>query len=140
MYVCSTYAAGSTNAYDAVAIGDGMSVPLPSAARSVAPTEACQPIQSSSEPRWPYSSFIARTSAQSLTPSSSQASSGSFDASMPWNQLWPTSWIVVSSGSRMPGRANTESPIVVTSVGYSMPPAPAAASTGGSTTDMIGHG
>ena len=29
------------------------------------------------------------------------------------------------SGSRMPGRANTVSPAVVTSVGYSMPPAPA---------------
>ena len=59
---------------------------------------------------------------------------------MPWNQLWPTSWTVTYSGSRRPGRANTVSPAVVTSVGYSMPPAPEAASSGGSITDMIGHG
>ena len=58
---------------------------------------------------------------------------------MPWNQLWPISWIVTNSGTRMPGRMSTLSPLVVTSVGYSMPPA-AMASVGGSTTVITDHG
>src|ERR1041384_1715157 len=43
---------------------------------------------------------------------------------MPWNQLWPTSCTVAYSGFRIPGRLNTESPPVVTRVGYSMRPPP----------------
>ena len=78
-------------------------------------------------------------SAHSLTPSSIHASSNSLEASRPWNQLWPISWTVTNSGTRTPGRISTLSAPVVTSVGYSMPPA-AIASGGGSTTVMIDHG
>src|SRR5512139_3203901 len=139
VYEASPYAAESMNANAALAIGEGRGVRSATARRS-ATTSACQSIQSMTLAREPYRSFITFASAHSLTPSSSHASSGSFDARMPWNQLWPTSWIVVYSGMRTPLRMNTESPAVVTSVGYSMPPAPDAASTGGSTMVMIGHG
>ncbi len=40
---------------------------------------------------------MARASESSLSPSSSQDSSNSFEPTIPYHHWWPTSWIVTTS-------------------------------------------